>query len=236
MDPEPAWLPLNGQRYVKSFAAAESISSDVLLVFDAALMPTRSMAGRLQQRSQRRDSGPFRNVVEIADGIDMVLAAGPGSPTASVTMELLAAHGVTRVISVGSAAATSRATGDGDVCLITEAVLASAISPYGTAGASSGPLFDWMYGRVDAIAPALTTLWPFRVDVSDVVKLPGAVIEMEAATLHAVGRHHGIVVDSLVVISDRYEPSDWRLGDAARTSQGLQQAVDIAIAAMKATR
>jgi hypothetical protein len=236
VDSEPAWLPLNGQRYLKDFAVAESISSDVVLVFDAALVPTRSLPRRLWQRSQRRDSGPFRSVVEVADGLDMVLAAGPGSSTASVTMELLAAHGVARVISIGSAAATSMATGDGDVCLISEAVLASAVSPYGQAGERSGPLFDWLKSRVDAIAPALTTLWPFRVDASDVLNLPEAIIEMEAATLHAVGRHHGIVVDSLVVISDRYEAGDWRLGDAARASQGLQRAVDIAIAAMNATR
>jgi len=231
------WLPLDGRRFSQAFPTDVSLTPDVVLVFDAALLPERSLLSRLQTRARARPCGPFRDVAEISEEIDMVVAAGPGSPTASVTMELLAAHGVKRVVSVGTAAATCDATSDGQVCLVARATLAAATSPYpGDGGLRCGPLFDQLRSAADAQAAALTTLWPFRVDASEVATHAGAVIEMEAATLHAVAEVVGVTIESLVVISDRYRADGWQVGDATQTRSGLDRAVEIAVAGLNTTR
>lgn len=236
VDDKSAWLPLNGARYAASFSTETSVSADVVLVFDAGLLPERSLVDRVQNRVQQRRTSPFRSIAGIADGVDMVLAAGPGSSTASVTMELLAACGARRVVSVGTAAATTDLTGDGEVCVVESTTLAGANSPYPSAGPRQGPLFEALRSAADVVVPALTTLWPFRVDLADLAGVPGAVVEMEAATLHAVGDQVGICTETLAVISDRYDQGAWQLGDATATQAGLARAVDIAIAGLIETR
>lgn len=205
-----------------------TLPQSIILVFDESLVP------RVRRRSRRPSSHPFRRIAELDDGLAVVCAAGPGAPSAAVAIEFIAAFGAQRVVSVGTAGDLhGRVSGTHPVGAT---VSDEGTSPHYGTDTSPDPSIVAALAEVTSNQPltALTTDVPFRHtptrlkqhrDVADVV-------EMECAAIFAVARARDLRAGSLVVISDHFEDSTWRLNDRTATRTRLDEAVALATATL----
>lgn len=229
---------LTAERFIAAHGFDRSVADDVVLVFDASLLPRQSVGARARARLDRSGSHPFRDLVQIGDGVDMVVAAGPGASVAAVTIELLAALGARRVVSVGAAGALVPLPA-GSLHVVTDALgVAGEALGYAPHRTASGPLCDDLVERVGEPVVTLTTNAPFHQTRRALasIRRRASVIEMEISALLAAGHQLGLDVCSLVAISDRYGDNEWHLGDPSATASGLRQGVETAIVSLQTTK
>jgi uridine phosphorylase len=168
---------------------------------------------------------------------------GIGAPAAVSVLESLAAIGVRRFVSVGTAGALAPGLDTGDVVVCDRAVRDEGVShhyePHTLWAEPSDPLTDRLRKRLDdaglepTTGPAWTIDAPFRETVTEArhyAELGVAVVEMEAAALFTVGRHRGVDVAAAFAISDSLADGEWvpQFGHP-RLAQSLLQMVPAAV-------
>lgn len=204
------------------------LAPSVVLIFDTSLMPARATT-----RAQRKATHPFRQVGTLGDGVDMVVAAGPGAPVAAITVEFFAAFGVHQLISVGTAGYLS--AGDGP--LPRHSVIGQAASDEGTSayyGTDLTANTELTNALVDLAGgpsrTALTTDVPFRhtPDRLAVHRQRADLVEMECAALFASARYFGLGAGSLLVTSDVFDHREWRPLPRRDVTTALHDGVRIA--------
>ncbi len=207
---------------------AEAVTPDVVLVFSMAHAPKRAAWSRNKQ-----NPAPFRHVVRHPE-VCVVVAAGPGAPTAAITVEFLAELGARRIVSVGVAGAI-----DPDLAPTSLAVVEGAVShdgtsiAYGADPARPEPASTELVRSltddldVDRRVMAITTDTPLRHTAADIEAFApvGSVIEMECAALFAAARTVGVDCASVVAISDSYADNTWKLGDRQGADRAAAEAV-----------
>lgn len=206
---EPA---LTAQQLIAAAGYELAVSSSVVLAMDPSLVPTRA---RLQR--SRRQHHPFRAVTRLVDGVDLVVAAGPGAAVSAITVELLHAFGVRRVVAVGTAGLLHH---DGRPPERLRHVVGRAESDeatsahYGGHHRPDGGLTDMLvteFGGPPVVA--LTTDVPFRHTPDRLAqhRARADVIEMEAASLFAAAKHCEIKAGAVVVSSDGFIGDRWEI-------------------------
>ena len=206
-----------------------TIPPAIVLVFDESLMP------RTRRRKPAGSQHPFRQMAALDDQVSVVCAAGPGAPSAAVAMEFLAAFGAETVVAVGSA-------GDlhGSLSPSMHAV-SSAVSDEGTSGfystdlSADAQLSTRLADRAGGdMITTLTTDVPFRHTAARLEqhRLVADVVEMECAAIFSVANAVGVRAGALLVVSDHFEASRWRMRDRAEVRRQLQDAVAAAVATL----
>jgi len=146
-----------------------------------------------------------------ADGEPLTIqSTGIGGPSAAIVLEELIALGVTRAIRVGTAAALDDRLALGDLLVATEAICADGTSR--ALGAGERAPADG--GIVDALRRAAPAVAAGTIVSSDLFyerdgtrlrswRDAGALaVEMEAATLFALGAVRGVAVGCALAITD----------------------------------
>jgi uridine phosphorylase len=146
-----------------------------------------------------------------ADGeLLTIQSTGIGGPSAAIVLEELIALGATRAIRVGTAGALDGALGLGDLLLVSQAICADGTSRSLGAGERIDADPD-LLASMRRCAPHATTATIVSSDLFYEVGEPrfadwhaeGALaVEMEAATLFALGALRGIAVGCVLAISD----------------------------------
>lgn len=229
---------LTAAAYLDAIGGVDSIGPDVVLVFDEGLVPTPGVARRVGERLRgevRRS--PFRSVQRLAGGVDLVVSS-PGRAVAGVTLELLAAAGARRVVSVGTAAALSSLPAAAR-CLVTRAfAVDGALSYPGDVDMPSKTLTAQLAAAFDATSVvAATTDVPFRQTPAALasVRDQAQVLEMECAALFHVGAFVGLEVAAVVVVSDHYDDMSWRAGAPDAVGTELERSVGDVVEALEAS-
>jgi DeoD family purine-nucleoside phosphorylase len=157
-----------------------------------------------------------------------IQSTGMGGPSAAIVLHELISLGVRRAIRVGTCGALDAALGLGDLVVASEAICADGASAALGAGAlihsderlTSALLRELEHPRK---RPQGRSFYEGRIVSTDLFYDPnpargdewskgGAIaVEMEAASLFAVGRATGVQVGCLLVVSDTFD------GDGART-------------------
>jgi uridine phosphorylase len=160
--------------------------------------------------------------VNATGGRVAVCCLGIGAPAAVAQMEVLAALGVRRFLSIGTAGGLGPDQSPGDLIVLTDAVRDEGVS-YHYLGPDEPVAPDAAltaaFGRalLDAgQAPAAGSTWstdaPYRQSAEEIAEYRGRgvlAVEMEAAALFAVGAVRDIHVASAVVLDGVYgEPID----------------------------
>jgi len=204
------------------------LAPSVLLVFDAALVPACSTT-----RVQRKALHPFRQVGSLHDGVDIVLAAGPGAPVAAITVEFLAHFGARTIVSVGTAGRLSEQDSESTTV---HNVVASAVSDEGTSGHYSTDLtadraLTAALAEIAGVAPCttLTTDAPFRHTPARLNqhRQHAQVTEMECAALFAASHHFDVRTAALLTTSDEFADEGWRPLNRRVVNDALHEAVAI---------
>lgn len=218
----------------------EPVTSDVVLVFSMAHGPKRG----------RRNPAPFRHIGgrgggRRGDGVDVVVAAGPGAPTAAITVEFLAELGARRIVSVGVAGAI-----DADLGPTSLAVVEGAMSHDGTSiayGAEPSRLVAASPDLVSTLGSvlgterrviAVTTDTPLRHTAADIESFAtvGSVIEMECAALFAAASTCDVECAAVVAISDSYTDQTWTMGDRLGADRAAAAAVRTIVGSLTSGR
>jgi len=203
----------------------DAITPDVVLVYSMAHAPKRG----------KRNPAPFRHwVVDRRAPVSVVVAAGPGAPTAAITVEFLAELGASRIVAAGVAGAI-----DADLVPTSLAVVEGAVSHDGTSiayGADPSRPVAASPGLVSAVseildveqrAIAVTTDTPLRHTATDIASFAsvGSVIEMECAALFATASTCDVECAAVVAISDSYTDQNWIMGDRPGADRAAALAV-----------
>ncbi|MEM7342541.1 MAG: hypothetical protein AAF467_28145 [Actinomycetota bacterium] len=184
-------------------------------------------------RAIRRHRWPFRMVSLPTPELAIVVAGGPGAPTAAVTVEMLGHLRVEQMVVVGVCGSLGRmplATGD----LV---VGQRAISDDGTAPRYPEP--PEPAAGLTALAAEMSearsvttvsTDVPFRHTARTIAAFAeqADVIEMEAAAVFAAARTVGVEAAALLAVSDHYHGDGWRLGDRGAVTASARHAVGVA--------
>jgi uridine phosphorylase len=147
---------------------------------------------------------------------------GIGAPAATSVLESLAAIGVRRFASVGTAGALAPGLDTGDIVVCDRAVRDEGVShhyePPALWAEPSGPLTDRLRKHLDDadLGPTTGSAWtidaPFRETVAEArhyAEIGVAVVEMEAAALFTVARHRGVDIAAAFAISDSLADGEW---------------------------
>lgn len=201
------------------------LAEAVVLVYDEALLPRSA-----RRRRNHRGTHPFRSVARMSEAVDLVVASGPGSPVAAVTVEFLAALGARRIVSVGRAG----------LLRPPEArihVVDRAVSDEGTSRHYSDDLTaaeDLTAALTAAVkglpSVTLTTDVPFRhtQDRLRAHRSVAGLVEMECAATFSAARMFGIEAGALLVVSDVFGEHEWSSRPSAETDAALSDAVELA--------
>ena len=219
---------LGAQNYLAAVGVQARVRPNVIVLFDESGLPSRSPASRLRGRLARSatSSGhPFRTLEGLSDEVDLIVAS-PGSAVMGVTVELLAAMGARRIVTVGAAAAIAPLAGN-DVCVAARAE-------------SDGPGLDYpstcdhgdpeLTARLAATLSArpvtvVSTDVPFRQSPDRLATHEADVLDMEIAALFRVADVVGVDAAAVVIVSDHYTANDWRPGDPGSFADTLRTAV-----------
>jgi purine-nucleoside phosphorylase len=149
---------------------------------------------------------------------------GVGAPGLAIKMEELVALGVKRFIAVGTAGGLMDTHQIADFVLCPKALAEDGVAhlylPHDQHIASADPqmIFAWTQFAKDRSLPHFhpATAWSFSAifretiaDVFRVRKQGCSVVEMEAATLYAIGQDKGVQALTLFVISDSITQEAW---------------------------
>jgi len=222
---------LSASNYVQQGDERSRLPERVVLVFDESALP---------RRGRRKHPAPFRGVVtDKKSSVAVVLASGPGGPTAAVTMELLATLGVTSVVAVGLAASLRLDFATGSVMVAGDAVADECVSKRygGHLEADPGLTASLCEALGAPTTTTATTDVPFRQFPHDVARLAhhAGVLEMEGAVLFAAAAECGIRCGLVLVVSDLLAPSGWIMGNGAVAHQALTTSVATARTMLEAT-
>ena len=149
---------------------------------------------------------------------------GVGAPALAIKIEELIALGAKRFIAVGTAGGLMNTHQIADFVLCSKALAEDGVAhhylPKGQTSVEASPQMtlewtDFVKRRsLPTFASAMT--WSFSAifreslaDVQRVEKLGCSVVEMEAATLYALGKEKGVETLTLFVISDSITSEDW---------------------------
>ena len=170
---------------------------------------------------------------------------GVGAPGLAIKMEELIALGAKRFLAVGTAGGLMDLHPIADLVLCPKALAEDGVAhlylPRGQqiVEADAQMILEWtQFTKERSLSPFTSaTAWSFsalfRETVADVhrVREHGcSVVEMEAATLYAIGREKGVQTLSLFVISDSITSEDWvpRIR-APEVRNNLHQLADLAL-------
>lgn len=172
---------------------------------------------------------------------------GIGAPAATSVLESLAAIGVRRFVSMGTAGALAPGLDIGDVVVCERAVRDEGVShhyePPALWAEPSGPLTDVLRKHLDdaglepTTGPAWTIDAPFRETVAEArhyAELGVSVVEMETAALFTVARHRGVEVAAAYAVSDSLADGEWvpQFGHP-RLAESLLRMVPAAVDALR---
>jgi uridine phosphorylase len=172
---------------------------------------------------------------------------GIGAPAATSAFESLAAIGVRRFVSMGTAGALRAGLDTGDVVVCDRAVRDEGVShhylPPARWATPSAGLTDRLRRCLDdaGLAPTTGSAWtidaPFRETVAEARHYADegvAVVEMEAAALFSVAQVRGVEVASAFAISDSLADGEWvpQFGHP-RLAESLTRMVPAAVAALR---
>ena len=221
-----------------NYLRAGDMLPDVAVPESALLFYQPEAAHHLIGAQRPPDVRLFAPIHIIARGTGRAAVAsgfGVGAPAAALVMEHLIAWGVRRFFSIGFAGALQSAAAVGDIVVCSGAVRDEGVSHhYAPAERYSRPSDS----PSDALRAELTSrglehttgeTWtvdaPYRETVAEArhYRAEGILcVEMEAAALFTVARHHGVEVAAAFVVSDSLAEEQWnpRFFDA-----GLQEAL-----------
>jgi uridine phosphorylase len=147
-----------------------------------------------------------------SDGEPLTIqATGMGGPSAAIVLTELIALGAARAIRVGTCGALERSLGLGELVLAREAICADgtsrALGAGERAGADAALTEALEKAAPDARAGAVVSVDLFYdPDPTRAGAGHGALaVEMEAATLFALGRLEGVAVGCLLTVSDTFD-------------------------------
>jgi DeoD family purine-nucleoside phosphorylase len=152
------------------------------------------------------------------DGEPMTIqATGMGGPSAAIVLMELIALGARRAIRVGTCGALAPQLALGDLVIATGSACADGTSRALGAGESIDADGD-LTARLIAAAPRAHSGRVVSVDLfydeREIGEIPGAAgalaVEMEAATLFAVGARSGVPVACVLSVSDTFDRRDGR--------------------------
>lgn len=171
---------------------------------------------------------------------------GIGAPAATSAVESLAAIGVRRFVSMGTAGALRAGLATGDVLVCDRAVRDEGVSHHYLPPAMWADPDPGLTARLQAalgdagLAPTSGSAWtidaPFRETVAEARHYAAegvAVVEMEAAALFSVAQVRGLAVASAFAISDSLADGEWvpQFGHP-RLARNLLRMVPAAVAAL----
>lgn len=166
----------------------------------------------------------FSNLYLLEDGQVGILAGwGMGAPALSVKLEQLIALGVDKFIAVGTAGTLLNRHPIGDFILAPQALAEDGVAHLYLKGkpfaqADTHMRSQWNTFAQNHALPSFheTSTWSFSAifhetpaDVMRVTKLGCDIVEMEAATLYAIGQDKNVQTLSLFVISDSLTLETW---------------------------
>lgn len=194
---------------IDAYGWEADIAPSVVLVYDSGLVPRKA-----SPRRHRRSRHPFRQLASLTDDVDIVVATGPGAPVAAITVELLAAFGVSRIIAVGSAGRLDASASTPNTAVIERAESDEGTSAhYGDNLSADRTLTAALVHRLEIpAATALTTDVPFRhtSERLSTHRSRADFVEMECAALFAASHHAGLAAAAIVIGSDEFDGDNWR--------------------------
>lgn len=218
---------LSGASMAQASGFDVSLSESVVLVYDTALIPARSTRRR-HQRSQH----PFRQIGSLTDGVDIVVAPGPGAPVAAITVEFLAAFGVKRLVAVGTAGLLTPGASPSRHYVISNAISDEGTSAHYSSNLRSDPaltaaLVAELGGGTHSV---VTTDVPFRHTQERLAthRSSSALVEMECAAMFAAAHCFGLAAAAVLMPSDHFGVDRWTLLSSTSTDDHGAMLVDTA--------
>jgi uridine phosphorylase len=184
----------------------------------------QSTLDHLSERFEMRPSGVLTHLSLIHEGhIGILGGGGIGAPALATKMEQLTALGVKKFIAIGTAGSLMNQHAIGDFVIAPKALAEDGVAHLYLNGAPSveaspAMLTDWeAFSQTHALpnfrsAPTWSFSAIFRETPADVIRVNKQgydVVEMESATLYAIGQDKGAQTLSLFVISDAITPEKW---------------------------
>lgn len=178
----------------------------------------------LENNPEMKSSNSFSNLYLIEDGHVGILGGwGMGAPALSIKMEELIALGVKRFIAVGTAGTLMDRHQIGEFIIAQKALAEDGVAHLylkeeNHARADEKLLSNWNEFSKSHSLPNFhqAGAWSFSAifretpaDIIRVTKQGYDVVEMEAATLYAIGQEKGVQTLSLFVISDALTQETW---------------------------
>ena len=170
-------------------------------------------------RKAKSLGGPFGAVERDKQTATVTVSTlGPGAAVAAMTVEMLAAVGVTSIIAVGVASGVLRRGNEWDgaaVAVIADAISDESVSPaYGGWTNANEALTSRLCSAIGAEpVTSYSTSTPFRLDTEAVLASEAAVVDMEASALFASASDCGVAAALVVVISDMTSDDGWTACD-----------------------
>jgi uridine phosphorylase len=190
--------------------------------------------------------GEFSLLTDTGGRIGIIGNFGIGAPVVTILLEELAAFGVRRFVSIGTAGALARDLRIGDVVVCDRAIRDEGVSHHYLPAAKYAHASPLLTDRLDlafresGVSPVRGTTWtidtPYRETVAEArhYQREGVLtVEMEAAALFAVAEYRGVDLASAVTISDSLADLVWDPHfHAAPTQDGLERLFRAAVAAL----
>jgi DeoD family purine-nucleoside phosphorylase len=189
------------------------LAERVLLPGDPGRALTLAQAMLSEPRMFNHNRGLWGYTGLWTDGEPLTIqATGMGGPSAAIVLTELIHLGARRAIRVGTCGALAPQLGLGDLVIATGSICADGTSRALGAGESIDADGD-LTARLIAAAPDAHSGRVVTVDLfyddRDLAQIPGAsaalAVEMEAATLFAVGAGRGAAVACVVSVSDTFD-------------------------------
>jgi uridine phosphorylase len=214
----------------------------VILCYQRSLYQRVLNAEGLQPGRQNGTPHGVRSLPSTGGTVGLLGDFGIGGPAAAASMEDLAAFGVRRFVSIGTAGSLQRDLAPGAIVLCEAAIRDEGVShhylPPGRL-ATPSPGLTAALGTALA-APTRGTSWtidaPYRETVAEARQYQAEgilCVEMEAAALFAVAEVRGLEVASAFVISDSLADLVWEPQfHGPEVSSGLTTLYEAALAAL----
>jgi purine-nucleoside phosphorylase len=167
---------------------------------------------------------PHFSVLDPNDPVAILGDWGVGAPGLAIKIEELIALGAKRFVAIGTAGGLMNAHEIADFVLCVNALAEDGVAhlylPEGQRYAEADPemVLDWARFATERSLPLFkpAMAWSFsalfRETVGDVLRVRAegcSVVEMEAATLYAIGQEKRVQMLTLFVISDMLTEEDW---------------------------
>ncbi|HXP28937.1 MAG TPA: hypothetical protein VN804_04225 [Solirubrobacteraceae bacterium] len=178
---------------------------------------------------------------EAADGHALTIqSTGMGGPSAAIVLDELIVLGVRRAIRVGACGALERSLSLGELVIAREAICADGTSKALGAGeraSADARLSDALASAApSARAGTIVSVDLFyERDGARSAEHPALAVEMEAATLFALGEHAQIPVACLLTVTDTFDANGARSRiDSAALHSAAERMGEVALAALAA--